>query len=147
VRDLRDTMIAGIALAHHAALIGCETCCVGVLPCDPGVIRSFLHRPDCSQAKQTVVGRDQRKVREQWRTETDLRDRVVGSTSHPRDRADRPAAPAAISATAQEWYGSLRFRYATSGPLSQIVITTARTCAGRSSQVCGCPPHCRQDQT
>jgi hypothetical protein len=102
VRDLRDTMIAGIALAHHAALIGCETCCVGVRPCDPGVIRSFLHRPDCSQAKQTVVGRDQRKVREQWRTETDLRDRVVGSTSHPRDRADRPAAPAAISATAQE---------------------------------------------
>ena len=62
MRDLRDTMIAGIALGHHAALIGCETCRVGVRPCDPGVIRSFLHRPDCSQAGQTVVGRDQRKV-------------------------------------------------------------------------------------
>ena len=36
-----------------------------------------------------------------------------------------------ISVTAQEWYGSLRFRYATSGPVSQIVITTAGTCAGR----------------
>jgi hypothetical protein len=27
------------------------------------------------------------------------------------------------------------------GPLSQIVITTARTCAGRSSQVCGAARH------
>ncbi len=30
----------------------------------PRVIRSVLHRPDCSQAKQTVVRRDQRKVHE-----------------------------------------------------------------------------------
>ena len=36
-----------------------------------------------------------------------------------------------ISATAQEWCGSLRFRYAIRGPVSQIVIMTARTCAGR----------------
>ena len=26
------------------------------------ILRSVLHRPDCSQAKQIVVGRDQRKV-------------------------------------------------------------------------------------
>ena len=62
--DLRDTMIAGIALAHHAALIGCETCRVGVRPCGPRVLRSVLHRPDCSQAKQIVVRRDERKVHE-----------------------------------------------------------------------------------
>ena len=51
-----------------------------------------------------------------------------------------------ISATAQGWYGSFRFRYATSGPVSQIVITTAQTCAGRWLQAFGCLPHCPQDQ-
>ena len=46
----------------------------------------------------------------------------------------------------REWYGSLRFRYTTSGPVSQIVITTAQTCAGRWLQAFGCLPHCPQDQ-
>ncbi len=51
-----------------------------------------------------------------------------------------------ISATDHGWYGSLRFRYATSGPVPQIVITTARTCAGGWLQSFDRLPHCRQDQ-
>ena len=59
-------------------MLGSADCCLSFrFVVDPRVLRSVLHGPDCSQAKQIVGGRDQRKVHDlrQWRQGTDLREK------------------------------------------------------------------------
>src|ERR1700746_3360531 len=59
-------------------MLGSADCCLSFrFVVAPRVLRSVLHGPDCSQAKQIVGGRDQRKVHDlrQWRQGTDLREK------------------------------------------------------------------------